>query len=152
MNTTSETGPISATVDTSSRRESQLARISRLLCCTFFTYVGITHFTNPDLFLLIMPPYLPWHLELVYLSGAFEIAGGLALMISKLRRTAGWGLLLLLAAVYPANVHMLINDIYLPDMPQERWLLWLRMPMQFVLAYWVVKCSGLWPVRTTSSG
>ncbi len=97
--------------------------------------------------MFIMPPYLPWQLELVYLSGVAEIVGGVGLLIPRFRRAAGWGLLLLLIAVYPANIHMLVNDIYLPDMPRERWLLWLRLPMQFVFAAWVLWSAGLWPRR-----
>jgi uncharacterized membrane protein len=99
-----------------------------------FMAIGVSHFTNPEPFVHIMPPYLPAHLELVYLSGACEFAGGLGLLLPATRRPAAWGLLALLVAVYPANIHMLVNDVYLPDMPRERWLLWARMPMQFVMA------------------
>ena len=48
---------------------------------------------------------------------------GLSMLLPPLRRAAAWGLLALLIAVYPANIHMLVNDVYLPDMPRERWLL-----------------------------
>ena len=110
-----------------------------------FIAVGILHFTSPEPFVSIMPAYLPWHLELVYLSGFFEILGGIGLMIPMTRRMAAWGLLALLVAVYPANINMLVNDIYLDDMPKERWLLWVRMPLQFLMAIGVVWTGEIWP-------
>ena len=110
-----------------------------------FVGVGVLHFTNPAPFVSIMPQYLPWHLELVYLSGIFEILGGLGLMVPRTRRFAAWGLIALLIAVYPANINMLVNDIYLDDMPRERWLLWARMPLQFLMALGVLWSGEIWP-------
>ena len=75
-------------------------------CALFFVAVGVTHFTHPAFFLKIMPPALPAHLALVYLSGAFEILGGLGLLVPRTRRFAGWGLIALLIAVFPANLYM----------------------------------------------
>ena len=110
-----------------------------------FIVVGVLHFTNPAPFLTIMPKYLPWHLELVYLSGFFEVLGGAGLLISSTRRLAAWGLIALLIAVYPANINMLVNDVYLDDMPRDRWLLWARMPLQFVMAIGVLWSGEIWP-------
>ncbi len=98
-----------------------------------------------------MPPYLPWHLELVYVSGFFEILGGIGLCLPVFRRAAGWGLIALLIAVYPANVHMLVNEVYLPDMPKSKALLWARMPLQFVMGALVIWTAGIWPRRPTGS-
>jgi uncharacterized membrane protein len=119
--------------------------IARILCSIFFVSVGITHFTDPNSFMHIMPPYLPYPLALVYVSGALEILGGAGLLWSKTRTLAAWGLIALLIAVYPANIHMLINDVYLPDMPQEKWILWARMPVQLVFAAWVLCSTEVWP-------
>ena len=113
-----------------------------------FVVVGVLHFINPDPFLTIMPEYLPWHLELVYLSGFFEILGGAGLLIPSTRRLAAWGLIALLIAVYPANINMLVNDVYLDDMPHDRWLLWARMPLQFVMAIGVLWSGEIWPKLT----
>ena len=110
-----------------------------------FVVVGVLHFINPSPFVSIMPKYLPWHLELVYLSGAFEILGGVGLIIPMTRRNAAWGLIALLIAVYPANVNMLVNDIYLDDMPHERWLLWARMPLQLLMGLGVLWSGDIWP-------
>ena len=112
-------------------------------CAASYIAVGIQHFTDPDLFVLIVPAYLPEPLLLVHISGVAEILGGVGLLWRKTRRAAAWGILALLVAVYPANINMLVNDIYLPDMPQERWMLWARMPMQFVFAAWVIWVGGI---------
>ena len=119
--------------------------IARIIVSLFFVYVGILHFVKPDPFLAIMPPALPWHLELVYISGFFEILGGVGLLWPHTRKLAAWGLLALLVAVYPANIHMLINEVYLPDMPKQKWILWARMPFQFVFALAVLWTGEIWP-------
>lgn len=117
-----------------------------------FAAMGVLHFTHADLFVAIMPPYLPWHLELVWISGVFEALGGVGLLVPATRRLAGWGLLALLVAVFPANVHMAINEVYLPVdwLEQSRTGLWLRLPFQLVFA------AGVWfamgPVRTRRTG
>lgn len=105
-----------------------------------FIGIGIVHFVSPEPFLRMMPAMLPWHLGLVYVSGAAEILGGIGLLIPKTRRAAAWGLLLLLVAVFPANINMAVNEIYLDGMPHEPWMLWARLPLQLVGAaviYWV---------------
>lgn len=108
-----------------------------------YVLVGILHFANTTLFLNIMPPYLPFHLELVYLSGATEILLGSLLMLKKYQTYAAWGLVLLLIAVYPANIYLAFNKV-----PQEALevsafaVSWVRLPIQFVLlglAYWHTK-------------
>ena len=72
----------------------------------WFMFGGITHFTNPDFFVAIMPPYLPWHLEIVYLSGALEILFAAMLIPPAKRQLAGNLLIALTLAVTPANIHM----------------------------------------------
>ena len=128
--------------------ESKAKIWTRYVLGVSFFSVGVAHFVTPDPFVSIMPPYLPWHLELVYLSGIFEILGGLGISLERTRRFSAWGLLALLVAVYPANIHMLVNDVYIDGFPKSRLGLWLRMPLQFVwmfLVYW--SCN----IRTKSS-
>lgn len=104
-----------------------------------YALIGVLHFTSADTFVAIMPPSIPisLHLPAVYVSGVAEIAGGAGLLIPQLRRAAGWGLLLLLAAVFPANIHMAVNKVGLPGMPVNEAMLWARLPLQFVMAAWV---------------
>ncbi len=108
--------------------------IFRFLLGAFFVLAGLNHFVNPAFYLRIMPPYLPWHTFLVYLSGFFEIALGLMVVIPKLTRIAAWGLIALLIAVFPANVHMAMNPNLYPDINPI--ILWLRLPLQAVLVAW----------------
>lgn len=112
---------------------------ARILAAVSFAAVGLLHFTQAATFVAIMPPYVPaaLHLPAVYLSGVAEVAGGLGLLVPQLRRAAGWGLLLLLVAVFPANIHMAMDGVGLPGMPVNQTLLWARLPLQFVLAAWV---------------
>ena len=108
----------------------------------FYVRIGILHFTNPQYFLNIMPPYLPFHLELVYLSGFLEIFLGLLLLIKKYRFYAGWGIILLLIAVFPANIYLAqsIEAQTLLGITQKTAIL--RLPFQIpmlLLAYWHTK-------------
>jgi uncharacterized membrane protein len=123
--------------------------IARVITAVGFVAIGVLHFVDPKPFLQIMPAYLPWHLELVYLSGVFEVLGGVGLLVPRTRRFSAWGLIALLLVVYLANINMLVNDIYLDGMPRERWLLWARMPMQFVFIALVAWTGGLWPRART---
>ncbi len=79
--------------------------ISKCLLAFFMVAAGTMHFVNPDFYLRIMPPYLPIHLELVYLSGFFEAALGLLLLFPRVTRFAAWGIIALLIAIFPANIY-----------------------------------------------
>ena len=100
----------------------------------FFINVGIDHFVNPDFYLSIMPPAFPLHIEAVYISGVFEILGGIGVLIPKFRRFSGWGLVALLIAVYPANIYMAITPEAFPEISIG--LLYFRLPLQFLFIYW----------------
>ena len=100
----------------------------------FFIYTGIHHFVNPDFYLSIMPPAFPLHAEAVYISGFFEVVGGVCVLIPRLRKIAGWGLVALLVAVYPANIYMAITPEAFPDIHFV--LLYVRLAFQFVFFYW----------------
>ena len=101
---------------------------------TFFIYTGIHHFVNPGFYLSIMPPAFPLHTEAVYISGFFEVVGGVCVLIPRLRKIAGWGLVALLVAVYPANIYMAITPEAFPDIHVA--LLYVRLAFQFVFFYW----------------
>ncbi|MAZ60565.1 MAG: DoxX family protein [Candidatus Marinimicrobia bacterium] len=118
-----------------------LKYISIYLMVYFYISVGIRHFTDPNWFIYIIPPYLEFiGIELVYLSGFFEVMLGILLILKKTRRIAAYGLILLLIAVYPANIYLALNE-----RPQELLGIssfaasWIRLPIQFILiglAYW----------------
>jgi uncharacterized membrane protein len=103
----------------------------------FFVLAGLNHFLNPVPYLGMMPAYLPWHGGLIIVSGLAEIAGGLAILIPKMRRLAGWSLIVLLVAVFPANVHVALHGWEGVQIPQ--WALWARLPLQGLLIAWVYR-------------
>jgi uncharacterized membrane protein len=99
--------------------------------------IGTLHFVRPKPFVRIVPKYLPAPLALVYISGFFEILGGLGLLIPDARSWAAWGLIALYIAVFPANIYMLSHNISLdPRKPIPRWALWLRLPFQLLFIVW----------------
>lgn len=112
----------------------------RNLFGVFFVIAGAWHFINPGMYVRIMPPYLPWHLGLVYASGICEIVLGALLFVRRVRVFAAWGLIALIVAVFPANIHMAMHpDLYSAFSPAA---LWARLPLQGVLiawAYWLTR-------------
>lgn len=121
-------------------------RIALLGLAFAFVAAGTNHFVNPDFFVAIMPPYLPAHLELVYLSGVVEIAGGIGVLIPALRSLAGWGLVALLVAIFPANLHMALHPELFSD--ATPFALYSRLPIQILLigwAYWATRADATPP-------
>tara|TARA_B100000035_G_C21016608_1_gene562145 strand:+ start:1360 stop:1701 length:342 start_codon:yes stop_codon:yes gene_type:complete len=104
-----------------------------------YTYVGIRHFIDPNFFLAIMPNYLSFHLEFVYLSGIAEIILGLMLLFKKTRKLAGFGLIILLILVFPANIHLVQSDLSQSLLGVTREQSIIRLPFQalfILIAYW----------------
>jgi uncharacterized membrane protein len=110
-----------------------------------YVAAGAGHFFVTRAYVRIMPDYLPAHRELVLLSGAAEIAGGVGLLIPPTRRTAAWGIILLLIAVLPANLWMVQHPDRYPNIPL--WALWLRLPLQLPLLWWAWQYTKPEPLR-----
>jgi uncharacterized membrane protein len=110
--------------------------VARGILAAGMILIGVRHFTHPAGFVTIMPSYLPWPLELVYLSGFFEVMGGAGLLIPRTRRWAAWGLIALFIAVFPANLNMALNNLPFNGEPVPPLMLWLRLPMQGLLIAW----------------
>lgn len=117
-----------------------LKTVARWLLAAFLIAAGVMHFVDPWFFVQIMPPYVPWHWELVYLSGVIEIALGIALLVRSTRRAAAWGAIALFVAVFPANLHMAMANVQFDPVPAmgqpSRTAAWLRLPMQIVFMAW----------------
>jgi len=109
-------------------------RVGRVVMGVVYVAAGVNHFLSPRMYEGIMPDYLPAHHELVLLSGAAEIAGGVGVLMPRTRRAAAWGLVALLVAVMPANVWMVQHHERYPGIPL--WALWVRLPLQGVLVWW----------------
>lgn len=120
----------------------RIKEILRAIHAVAIIVVGITHFTVPEQYARIVPPQLPYPFELVYISGFFEILGGIGLVIPFVSVAAAWGLIALYIAVFPANINMAVNSIPIDNIPHIPWLYWARLPFQAVLiawAYWYTK-------------
>ena len=125
----------------SQARQSELRAISRWVLTFLFIGSGTLHLLQPRPFLQIVPPQVPWAIFAVAFSGIAEIAGGIGLAIPRLRIAAGWGLLLLLVCVFPANVYMAAQHIVPGGMQIPAWLLWSRLLLQPLLMWWVFSMS-----------
>ena len=117
-----------------------IGRVLRALFSAIFLVAGVTHFTNRAFFVSIVPPYLPWPEGLVAISGVAEIVLGVALWIPMWSPLAAWGLVVLLIAVFPANIHMWMHPELYPAISPGALLL--RLPIQGLLvawAYWLTR-------------
>ena len=122
---------------------SRVKSVLLVVQALFYVAAGINHFRSPDFYLAIMPPWMPWHRELVALSGVAEIVLGALLLPRVTRRFAAWGIVAMLIAFLPVHVHMLVNAELYPQVPVA--FLWLRFPIQAVLIAW-----AWWYTRTDS--
>ncbi|MBA3533006.1 MAG: DoxX family protein [Ardenticatenales bacterium] len=107
----------------------------RIVLSLFFIVAGANHFWNPRFYLRVMPPYIPYHEAAVSASGVLEILGGLGVLHPATRRLSGIGLILLLIAIFPVNVHMVLHRI--PGINVSPTVLWLRLPLQLLCIAWV---------------
>lgn len=113
----------------------------RWLLAFLMVAIGVDHFWHPGPFVSIVPAALPNPLLLVHVSGFFEVLGGLGILVPPVRRLAGWGLILLYVAVFPANVNMAVNKLPMGDHVLEAWQLWGRLPLQAVFIAWAWWCT-----------
>jgi uncharacterized membrane protein len=118
-----------------------LRTIALVLTAVFFVVAGSLHFLRPGPYVKIVPPFIPWALGMVYISGVAEIAGGVGILLPAVRRAAGWGLVALLIAVFPANIYMALDRVQATANPLPVWVLWARLPLQFVLIWWTLWCT-----------
>ena len=113
-----------------------------IISSIFYVIVGIKHFIEPEYFLSIVPPYLPYHLELVYVSGLFEVLFGILILLPKYRYYGALGLILLLIAVFPANIYLAQNEIAQEAIGATQEIAIWRLPIQGILiwiAYFIRK-------------
>lgn len=106
-----------------------------LIIALFFVSGCIAHFVVTDFFVMAMPDYLGYHRELVIISGIFELLGGLGILLPQTRLWAGYGLIALVVAVYPANINMALHPERYADIPVI--LLYIRLPFQFLFVWFI---------------
>jgi len=120
---------------------NQTKAASKYLLAVFMVGAGTLHFVRPEFYLKIMPPFLPFHDELVFLSGLFEVVLGLLLLVPRCSQLSAWGIIALLIAVFPANIYLFQNQELFPAPPL---LHMLRLPFQGVFVLW-----AFWHTRST---
>lgn len=110
---------------------------ARLATGLSFIFIGATHFLMPEKYLEMMPPFVPEPRLMIYISGFFEILGGIGLLVPQTKRWATYGLTALLLAVFPANIYVAVNNVQLGGFMNYPIYQWLRLPLQFALIGWV---------------
>jgi uncharacterized membrane protein len=108
--------------------------ISLYIMAGLYILAGLNHLWKPKFYLKIMPPFLPYQLALVYLSGVFEALFGVFLLFPATQSIGAWGIIAVLIGVFPANVYMLTS--YKGKRKGYRAMLWFRLPLQVLLIYW----------------
>lgn len=116
---------------------------TRVALIIIFAFAGVMHFVSPRTFIGIVPPWMPRADLLVALSGAAEIAGAAGLAWTRTRYWAGWGLIAMLVAVFPANIQMLINALNRPSPLWWQIALWVRLPVQLLLIWLVWRAAEI---------
>ena len=112
-------------------------RVLLFVMAAFYVVGGIQHFRVPDFYIPMMPPYLPWHAQLVFLSGVAEVLCGIGVLIPATRKYAAWATIALLIAVFPANIHVAVNNVPVFGATEGAGALgYLRLPFQLVLIAW----------------
>jgi Predicted membrane protein len=104
-----------------------------------YVIAGVLHFVAPELYVQIIPPFLPAPLALVYLSGVAEIAVGVGVLIPRTRRYAAWATIAMLIAIFPANVYMATSMVVVDGIggsDPSPLIRWGRLPLQGVLILW----------------
>jgi len=119
----------------------------RLLLAALFLFAGTVHLRDPDLLAPIMPPWIPFPMPCIIVSGVFELLGGLGLLIPirAIQLLTGIGLTLLLLAVFPANIYMAAAHVKVHGIPTHEWMAWARLPLQPLLIAGVLWVTRIWP-------
>lgn len=118
---------------------THIKNISIYIMSSLYILVGIKHFSDSNFFLKIMPEYLNYHLELVYISGFFEILFGILLIFKKTRFFGAWGVFILLICVFPANIYLYNSEAAQIALDISKSQALMRLPFQIpllILAYW----------------
>lgn len=112
-----------------------LRKAGLLSLILLFLIVGLNHFGNPNFYASIIPPYLPMRYELSNITGFFEIFGAIGLLFAKTRKLSGYGLILLLVVIFPANIYMVMHPENFPS--YSPLFLYLHLPLQFLFIAWI---------------
>ena len=104
------------------------------LMAAIYAFAGLMHFIKPKMYLRIMPRYLPNHKLLVALSGIAEIVLGIGLCFPATRAFSVYAIIAMLTLFLLVHFYMLSSNKAGAGIP--KWVLILRLPLQFGLMYW----------------
>ena len=104
------------------------------LMAAMYIFAGIMHFVKPKMYMRIMPRYLPNHRLLVILSGIAEVLLGIGLCFEATKAIAIYGIVVMLIIFLLVHFYMLSGEKASAGIP--KWILILRIPLQFGLMYW----------------
>lgn len=104
------------------------------LMAALYIFAGVMHFVKPKMYLRIMPRYIPNHKLMVTLSGVAEIGLGVGLCFPKTKNIAIYGIIAMLLVFLLVHFYMLSGEKQAAGIP--KWILILRIPLQFALMYW----------------
>ena len=118
----------------------------RLLLAALFLFAGAVHLVDPQLFLPVMPPAIPFPMACILVSGIFELLGGAGLLVPRrdVLWATGWMLVLLLLAIFPANIYMAVAQVKVHGFPAHAWEAWARLPLQAILIVAVLWVTPAW--------
>jgi len=108
-----------------------------------FLFVGIDHLATPERYLPMMPPFVPFHEEVIFFTGLCEIAGAIGLLWPRFMRLAALMLALYAVAVFPANIHNALNGLSVESLPQSTTYYWLRLAFQPLIIWWALYAGGV---------
>lgn len=108
-----------------------------------FLFVGIDHLVTPERYLPMMPPFVPWHAEVIFFTGLCEIAGAIGLLWPRVTRLAALMLALYAVAVFPANIHNALSGLSVEGLPQSTAYYWVRLAFQPLIIWWALYAGGL---------
>ncbi len=122
----------------------------KIVLAAFYLGAGILHLRSPQGFISIVPSFVPWPTQVVWLTGVAEIAGAIGLMIPRLQKAAGIGLALYAICVFPANINHALNQIDVGGLPNSWWYQGPRFVLQPILVWLALFCSRVmnWPMRS----
>jgi len=111
-----------------------------------YILAGINHFIHPLFYKKIMPTNIPWHMPIIYGTGVLEILFGILLIPLSTRRMAAWGIIILLIAIFPANINMMLT--YLDEKNPDLWITIVRLPFQILFIWWAYTFTKQASVKT----
>ncbi len=115
----------------------KIQTIFRWLATVFFVVAGLLHFIIPEFYLAMMPPFIPFQQFFILISGIAEMAGAIGIQISRLRKFAGIGLIVLLVGIFPANIYVAIVNPVIPNLEYSASSMWWRLLLQPIFIVWI---------------